>query len=261
MPTLDPSDADTINDSEPTPSHESVEPHDGTPAPFDGTPSVHGYRLGDMPAGIHPRDSGIPNPHILTSDEPTLFPKLVEPQASSVPRPLTVSASIYVDDEAAAEVVKAAFTAMIKEFDLEVETEEPPVIGSWFQRLALRIRSAVREPGFTERLATLERALEIQLVDKPQSQVNAADGGAVAALITALDKTDNAMITIGTILLVKANGVVAVRNLSLPEMRLLERNPAWTMDPAAAMRHLQQLQDTNNQPHQWAALQDNQMQL
>ncbi len=241
MPTYrgDP-DAQYLYDSdvtEPQQPETEPQPEDGTIRPHDGIPTASDL-IGSGP--MQPHDG---------------YPYAQVHRASSAPalKPGLIDATIYLADAAAAEDVKAAFTAMIEHFRVDIEIADLPIIGSWFQRFTLRVRSAFHEPAVTERLTKLERALEIQLVDKPQSQVNAADGGAVAGLITALDKTENAMITIGTILLVKANGVVAVRNLSVSELRALERNPSWTMNPGAAMRYLQELQNSDQANRELAA--------
>lgn len=58
-------------------------------------------------------------------------------------------------------------------------------------------------------------------------------------MITALDKTRNAIIQIGSVLLVKVDDRLVVRNLTQVELAHWERNPALFRDPAAALDELQ----------------------
>jgi hypothetical protein len=85
----------------------------------------------------------------------------------------------------------------------------------------------------------LRRATELQMLDIPQSTVDANQGHAVAELRTALNGERDAVIQIGSILLVKADGVPVVRNLTQFELELLQRNPTWLTRPSRILRDLQ----------------------
>jgi hypothetical protein len=58
-------------------------------------------------------------------------------------------------------------------------------------------------------------------------------------LLTALADTPNAAIQIGSVLLVKIDGVPRVRNLTQAELAYLQRNPDLFRDPAAVLPILQ----------------------
>jgi hypothetical protein len=57
----------------------------------------------------------------------------------------------------------------------------------------------------------------------------------------ALENTHNALIQIGSVLLIKVDGVPVVRNLSQRELAYMEQNPALFRDPAATLQELQRI--------------------
>ncbi len=65
----------------------------------------------------------------------------------------------------------------------------------------------------------------LQVVHKAQAEVDAAQGRAVAELITSLTSTPNAMIQAGSLLVIKIDGEIIVRNPTQAELLHLERNP------------------------------------
>jgi hypothetical protein len=57
----------------------------------------------------------------------------------------------------------------------------------------------------------------------------------------ALENTHNALIQIGSVLLIKVDGIPVVRNLSQRELAYMEQNPALFRDPAATLQELQKI--------------------
>lgn len=147
--------------------------------------------------------------------------------------------SVYVDGDHAE--VEEALAGVLEAFGLEITDSFPPIRGSWYRAFVTRAKKAATAPEFTSRLAKLERALELQVIHRAQAEVDAAQGDAVAKLITALGKSPDAIIQIGSVLLIKVGGVPVVRNLTQIELGHLERNPALFRDPAAALHELQQV--------------------
>lgn len=147
--------------------------------------------------------------------------------------------SVYVDGDHAE--VEEALAGVLEAFGLEITDSFPPIRGSWYRAFVTRTKKAATAPEFTSRIAKLERALELQAIHRAQAEVDAAQGDAVAKLITALGKSPNAIIQIGSVLLIKVDGVPVVRNLTQIELGHLERNPALFRDPAAALHELQQV--------------------
>lgn len=56
--------------------------------------------------------------------------------------------------------------------------------------------------------------------------------------------TPNAVIQIGSVLLVKVDGIPRVRNLTQAELAYLQRNPELFRDPAAVLHILQEAVET-----------------
>lgn len=145
---------------------------------------------------------------------------------------------VYLDDATDSEAVESALTEVLRAFDIEVVRRLDPIIGSWFRELFIRGK---RSDSLKGQLAKLERAIDLQTHLRTQAQIDADQGGAVAKLITALEKTPNAVIQSGSLLLVKVGDNLAVRNLTQRELVLYERDPRIFRDPAAAFDLLQEL--------------------
>ena len=71
---------------------------------------------------------------------------------------------------------------------------------------------------------------------------------AIARLITALTDTDNAVIQVGSILLVKLEGMIMVRQLTQRELDYCHQNPSLFRNPADALAELQRATNTDHEP-------------
>lgn len=92
-----------------------------------------------------------------------------------------------------------------------------------------------------ERMEKVERGIELHLLHKKQAEIDSLQGEAVAKLLTALESTPTALIQIGSVLLIKIDGVPAVRNLTQQELIYLEQNPALLRNPAGIFEALQEV--------------------
>lgn len=150
-----------------------------------------------------------------------------------------VPGRIYLSDERGHQAVADAAERLVEAFGLEFAHAFPPVAGSWFGEFLIRLKSSGL-PTKEEQFVKLSRALDLRLLDRQQAEVDAAQGAAVAGLIQSLSNTPRAIVQIGSVLLVKVDEVVVVRNLTQVELAHWERNPALFRDPAAALLELQQ---------------------
>ncbi|ONI90590.1 hypothetical protein ALI144C_02605 [Actinosynnema sp. ALI-1.44] len=144
----------------------------------------------------------------------------------------------YLADGSHHKEVQAALEKLLDAFGFDVNSRGPHVLGSVFQKTQFRLRKALTSDQITERLLKIERGIELQLVGKAQADVDALQGDAVAKLLTALKDEPTALIQIGSLLLIKADGVPVVRNLTQEELRYLERNPRLLEQPASILRRL-----------------------
>ncbi|MFC0429963.1 hypothetical protein [Kutzneria buriramensis] len=154
-----------------------------------------------------------------------------------------VDVSVYLDVEEAADPVESVLVTVLRKYGFQVHSWGEPIRSSWFRRMRVSINKA-RQHELTRRLAgDLSRAVELRAVDQAQAQVDAAQGDVVAKLLTALASTSAAAIQIGSVLLIKVDGVPMVRNLTQLELAHLQRNPDLVRDPAACLSALQHAAD------------------
>jgi hypothetical protein len=153
----------------------------------------------------------------------------------------SIPVAIYLENDKDRNATRKALRGLLEAFDIEVAEAWPQIRGSWFRSFRARTRRRMTSPEFRAHLAKLERALELQVVHKAQAEVDAAQGRAVAELITSLTSTPNAMIQAGSLLVIKIDGEIIVRNLTQAELLHLERNPALLRAPTAALHELQSL--------------------
>ena len=86
--------------------------------------------------------------------------------------------------------------------------------------------------------SVLDEDIKIDLVRGPQENIDARQADAVAEVLRALQETDNAVLQIGTILVIKVNGSVNVRELTTKELRYLERHQELMRSPEAMLTAL-----------------------
>lgn len=146
-----------------------------------------------------------------------------------------VSVYTSADDGTA---LKLALTAVLQEFGLAAAVEEPPVRGSWFQRFWARSRDIAESEPVRERLRKLERALELERLGKVQAEIDKAKAEAVAALYGVVKEQQNAVVRMGSIIMIKTADDLVVWTIGEMEAAALEKNSELLRDPVAALKFL-----------------------
>jgi hypothetical protein len=172
--------------------------------------------LGGTPHALEPVDS--PSSHLMQRSIPV---------------------TIYLSERDAKDTVKQAVLGLLTVFDFKVIDALPPLEGSWYQAFVARMRRASTSRELADRMQKVERGIELHVLQKKQAEIDSLQGEAVAKLLAALESTPTALIQIGSVLLVKVDGVPAVRNLTQRELIYLERNPGLLRNPAAILEALQ----------------------
>lgn len=113
---------------------------------------------------------------------------------------------------------------------------------SWLTRQLTKLRGIPQH-----NVAEAQQALHLRMVGQLQADTDATQGDAVAKLITSLADTPHALVQIGSVLLLKTNGVLTVRNLTPLELTHLRRNPQLSGDPATCLHELQTIADHHAQ--------------
>jgi hypothetical protein len=142
---------------------------------------------------------------------------------------------IYLADGSQHAAVQSALESVLTDHGVADFQWEDPLTGSWFWHG--KAKAAAEEVG---RIGIeLRRAAELRALDIPQSSVDANQGRAVSEFLTALSGERDAVIRIGSILLVKSDGIPVVLNLTQFELAALQRNPTWLAEPSRILHALQ----------------------
>ena len=141
-------------------------------------------------------------------------------------------------------MVEESLLDVLSDAGVAIAYRAGPVIGSWYRGF----RGFLTHAGRSGTAAEARRAIEIQLLDRFQAGIDGTTGDAVAKLITALCNTSGAVIQVGSVLLVKVDDTIVVRQLSQREMAYWQRNPGLFKSPIDALAELQRAMDTSDDP-------------
>jgi hypothetical protein len=142
---------------------------------------------------------------------------------------------IYLTDAVAGPAVEESLRELLLMSGVDDIVKSPQVLGSWYRRLTGLLKRAADSDAATE----ARRAVEIQVLDRFQAGIDGATSDAVAKLIAALDRTQGAVIQVGSVLLVKVDDTIIVRHLTTREMVHWQHNPGLFKNPGAALAELQ----------------------
>ncbi|KOV77184.1 hypothetical protein [Nocardia sp. NRRL S-836] len=120
-------------------------------------------------------------------------------------------------------------------FDCFLTADGPVERGSWYQRFKVRKGTA---ETLGELAAKAGRAAELQYIDSPRAQNDERESNAVSNLITALDTTEEAIIRLSSILLIKFDGRVIAQVLTPEQMDQLDRSPELLKHPKSILEAL-----------------------
>ncbi len=153
--------------------------------------------------------------------------------------------TVFLDTRSPNQVVTVAkaIRALLSDLSYDVFFEGSGEWGSWFGRIYARSKHAFTSEQAKDALVRAERALEMQALLLPQAQIDATQAGAAANLIAALSNTPNAIVQIGSVLVIKVEGTPIVRNLTQTELSYLEHNRQLYKSPKAALDELARLSD------------------
>ncbi len=176
---------------------------------------------------------------------------------SDIPLPRFVPIRVYLSDADPRRIrnVSNAVRHLTETFGFTISDEFPDESGSWWKKWFVRSKEAVTQPEVVERLKKIERAVELQGLYKPQSEINKNEAEAVATILKAIESVPTAAIQAGAILLVKTsnslNGpCIQVKTLTQRELIHLEKNQKLLTSPQDIFSKLSELnsQDQENIP-------------
>ncbi|WP_410634418.1 hypothetical protein [Amycolatopsis sp. cmx-4-83] len=160
------------------------------------------------------------------------------PTYTGPPVQLPIPVRIWLEGESGSVEVQDAVKNLLNSQGFTVVRAYPAQQGSWRRSFVFRLRRASSSEEMRRRLEKVERGIELQLLTKNQAHVDQAQGDAVAKLLVALEASPTAMVQIGSVLIVKIDGVPLVRNLTQTEIAMLDRDPSLLDNPRSVLRAL-----------------------
>ena len=148
-----------------------------------------------------------------------------------------VDIRVYLADGGNHAAVESALDDFIGALHIEVLSKEDPELGSWFRRMKGKVTSET--PSIETVVEMAVRVAQMKTMLWPQAGIDAAQGDTLAKLISSLGSESNAVVQIGSILIVKINGNLMCRNLTQAELAYLERSPILIKNPDSILRQLQ----------------------
>jgi tetratricopeptide (TPR) repeat protein len=167
------------------------------------------------------------------------------PSNTSGSQVLPVRYYLDTDNRAVAEKVESALESLLDEHGFRVAMLYPVETGSFFRKLFYASRERLTPDEVAASLAKIERAAGVRALDLPQSQIDANRADGVAKLLAALEGSPSAVIQIGSILLVKIDGIPVVTNLTPQELAQLEREPDLFRSPNEVLDVLHKLRQSS----------------
>lgn len=146
--------------------------------------------------------------------------------------------TIYLSEERHHDQVEAAVNDLLTAAGLRIEQRDDPVIGSWFRRMRAGVAQTARSPITRETALTAAHAAEARFVLAQDATITATLMQNLPALIASLDKTKDAVIRVGAVLVVKVDWKLAIYQLTPAQQLLLNRQPELATSPENIARAL-----------------------
>lgn len=152
---------------------------------------------------------------------------------------------IYIDTSDNNKITKYydAIKGLILSLDLELFYEYEPVKGSWIRKLIIRTKKIVTSDEVIERLKKIEHGLEINTINKTQSEIDKNQAEALSAILNASANIPRLATLIGSLLIIKTTNeqnepVVFSRTLTTNELIYLKDNPQLIQNPSNILHEL-----------------------
>lgn len=142
-----------------------------------------------------------------------------------------LSVTIYLADGRTHDQVEAAVEEALVSAGLVVTERQAPTVGSWRRDLRARLREAAKTPAGKEMLAIGLHALDQRVALDKDADITEKLMRNLGSVITALQPEQNAVVRMGAVLVVKANGVLTVLQLTAAQQLLLNHRTQLLTSP------------------------------
>lgn len=173
----------------------------------------------------------------VTRTRKTRVPRLKKPRldsakgAPSITNTLTVPISIYLADSAVHMQVEEAVEKFLKSSGIRIESRDNPISGSWFRRMRGKVVDGVRSPIARELVTTAAHAADLRLNLVQDAQVTSTMMQHLAPVLASLHPTKDAVIRVGSLLIVKVDWIVGVHQLTAAQQLRLDHEPTLVSSP------------------------------
>ncbi len=157
---------------------------------------------------------------------------------------LDKSIEIYLDTNDLSKIEKTgqAVGGYLSKSNLLIKKKLPVQKGSLFQKMFGKAKDILSSEEFKEKIDQAEHGLKLSTISKQQSEIDMNQAEAVSKILNSISDIENAAIKIGSLLIVKTtasgNPNIAVKNLSIKEMMLLEDEPSLLKNPIDLLENI-----------------------
>ncbi|MFI9381225.1 hypothetical protein [Kutzneria sp. NPDC052558] len=139
------------------------------------------------------------------------------------------------------ERLKEALVEALNAFGISAIEEEPPILGSWFQRLRIKLSRAANGEAMANKKRAIGAAVELYSAGKVAADISKSRSEAVKNLLDAVQNEPEAVVRIDNIVIVKTAGRVVVNTID--EAQALELNRRFDIlnNPALVFEFLSQM--------------------
>ena len=135
-----------------------------------------------------------------------------------------------------AEKLTNACGEFMESLEYELETENEPILGSFFQKLLFKIKEGkeATQKEITEDFAKGKKALELKYVELPTAEQTEKLANSAAKIVEILDKQDEGVVRLGSLIVLKkqvdGKSKIIVLQLNFELITLLDKNPQLLMN-------------------------------
>lgn len=181
------------------------------------------------------------------------FQNLLKPENQNLSIQRMFPIKIYLSNSKAETKVLLALKEIAEEGNFSVEAILPPVYASFFQDLWGKSKDAITHPEMIERFEKIERALELEKIEKQQAEVTLSAASAFKTLHEAMKETKEGVMYLGSIIYIKfvdVDGETRVFSMSLSQKQIimLNNNPQILKNPGKVLDFLTEKDDKKDGP-------------
>lgn len=157
-----------------------------------------------------------------------------------------IPVEIYLDTKES-EIIFGVYDSVLtflESIGFSKSIELPAINKSWYKRMLAKSKASLTSDEVVSRLKEIEYGVEVNAVLIKQSEIDKNQSEALVNILNSLEKTNNGVIRIGSLLVVKitdpsnGNVNVQVRTLSISEMYILNKDPSLLSKPQQILEAL-----------------------